>query len=486
MTVSKTTGVSILMAALLATSALGGLANMSTTVNAAQMISASQRQETTGFADLVARTRPAVVSVLVKKSVRPGKAMEQQLPEGLDKFFKRFGMPDGMGQQFKAPQNDHPSNQMVMGQGSGFFITNDGYIVTNNHVVSDADSIKVRMNDGKELKAKLVGADPKTDLAVIKVEGKGFAHVKFGNSDKTRVGDWVVAVGNPFGLRGTTTAGIVSARGRDIGSGPYDDFIQIDASINRGNSGGPTFNEKGDVIGVNTAIYSPSGGSVGIGFAIPSNIAKKVVASLISDGTVHRGWLGISIQPVTKDLADSLGMKETKGALVASVNENSPAEKGGLVPGDVITAVDGTLIKSPRDLSMLIASKGPGANVSMQLWRNGKSIVDRVALQEMPGSRPLAATAKTKEAKTRLGLTLKNTDNGVVIASVLPNSPAAEKGLKAGDMIEKIGGKDVKTVNDVREAIAHLSDKNHGRVLMLLKTGQGNRFVALKLDKSTG
>ena len=448
------------------------------------------------FADLVANARPAVVSVIVKKTT--GSAMagglrvpEQELPDGLKEIFKRFGLPnEGPGSfglpQFRGKPAPEHRGQRVMGQGSGFFITEDGYIVTNNHVVKGADSIEIRMHDGKTLKARLVGTDPKTDLAVIKVEGRGFTKVEFGDSSKTRVGDWVIAVGNPFGLAGTATAGIVSARGRDIGSGPYDDFIQIDAPINRGNSGGPTFNEKGEVVGVNTAIYSPSGGSVGIGFAIPSNIAKKVVASLIKDGTVHRGWLGVTIQGVSEDIAASLGLDKKEGALIASVKKNSPADKAGLQTGDVVLKVNATVVKSPRELSRIIAGKPAGSRVALTLWRDGHKISTDVSLAQLPGSKLALTDLKGARGKARLGLMLKDSDKGVVIAQVVAGSPAADKGLRPGDVIAKVDGTEVKTAQEVVKAVKDSRNKGKSRVLMLLKTKDGNRFVALKLGKSIG
>lgn len=443
------------------------------------------------FADVLAKTRPAVVSIIVKKadvasSIGSGKFDPNQLPEGLRKFFKQFGMPGG-GQ---APQQRQPrggGGQKVMGQGSGFFISADGYVVTNNHVISGSDDITVMMTTGRKLKAKLIGTDPKTDLAVLKVSGHDFPHVAFGDSDKTRVGDWVVAVGNPFGLSGTTTAGIVSARGRDIGSGPYDDFIQIDAPINRGNSGGPSFNGRGQVIGVNTAIYSPSGGSVGIGFAIPSNVAKTVVASLMADGTVHRGWLGVSIQSITQDMSEALGLATTQGALIASVNPGSPAAKAGLRSGDIVTNVDDTAITSPRDLSRVIAGKGPAHSVALKLWRDGGMVTSTVLLKEQPGPQTASLGQNETTANgSKLGLMLKDTGDGVVIGQVAPDSPAAEKGLMAGDRIEQVSGRDVKSANDVKQAVEQAVSKGKSRVVMQIKSRNGSRFVALKLGKSTG
>ncbi len=442
-----------------------------------------------GFADIIAKASPAVVSVLVKKNIEVSSAgpekFPDQIPDGLKKFFKRFGMPDE-GQGSRGGQPPQNGGRRMMGQGSGFFISADGYIVTNNHVVSASDDIEVRMTSGNVLKAKLVGTDPKTDLAVLKAEGHNFPYVAFGGSDGTRVGDWVVVVGSPFGLAGTTTAGIVSARGRDIGSGPYDDFIQIDAPINQGNSGGPTFNDRGQVIGVNTAIYSPSGGSVGIGFAIPANIAKEVVAKLIADGVVHRGWLGVSIQPVSDDIAASLGLTTTQGSLIASVSDGSPAARAGLKSGDIVMDVDGTSIKSPRDLSRIIAGKGPTRTVALKLWRDGNTMTLKVSLKEQPNQK--VAMAKTNKApgKAQLGLMLQNTDKGVVIAQVVPGSIAEEKGLASGDTIEQVAGKNVRTADDVRQAVAEATKKGKDRILLLVSGTNGKRFVALKFGRSMG
>jgi serine protease Do len=442
------------------------------------------------FADIVERTRPAVVSVLVKQTVaaagEAGEDGQQQLPEGLDKFFKQFGMPEGFGKKFRMPQQPQGEGERVEGQGSGFFISADGYLVTNNHVVESADKIEVQMSDGKKLPAKLIGTDAKTDLAVIKVEGGNFTHVAFGDSDKSRVGDWVVAMGNPFGLGGTATAGIVSARGRDIGSGPYDDFIQIDAPINKGNSGGPTFNTSGEVIGVNTAILSPSGGSVGIGFAIPSNEAKTIVATLMKEGSIARGWLGIAIQPVSDDMAESLGYKGTDGALVASVNDGSPAEKAGLQPGDVVVSVDGAHIRTPRELSVTIAQKGPKAHVDLGLWRQGRELQKPVDLAAMPSEQKVASAAPDEPARSKLGLTLEDGDKGVTVSAVKPGSPAADAELAPGDVIRQVAGKDVASTKELFDQLASLAKAGKTRVMILVEGANGAHFTVLKVGKAVG
>ncbi|MBD3844521.1 serine protease Do [Bosea sp. OAE752] len=320
------------------------------------------------FADLVDKVKPAVVSVRVKTEVAA--ASDQQslddLPPQLRRFFREFGDQEG-GRQSK------PKPQIGMAQGSGFFVSQDGYVVTNNHVVEHAVDVQLVTDAGKTLEAKVVGTDPRSDLALLKVKDSGdFPYVKLSDS-KPRIGDWVLAIGNPFGLGGTVTAGIVSAQGRDIGSGPYDDFLQIDAPINRGNSGGPTFNGNGEVVGVNTAIYSPSGGNVGIAFAIPASTVKQVVDQLKKDGKVARGFIGVQIQPVTSEMADAIGLKDAQGALVAEAQGNGPAAKAGIRRGDTITALNGEAVKDARDLSRKIANFAPGTKATITLFREGKS-----------------------------------------------------------------------------------------------------------------
>ena len=340
------------------------------------------------FADVVDRVKSSVVSVKVKMADAANAESDLQtmphFPPGspFDRFFKQFGQPDDQDQgDTPMPRRQH---HMTMAQGSGFFISSDGYIVTNNHVVDHATEVTVTTSDGKTLAAKVIGTDAKTDLALLKVGNSGtYPFVKFA-PHTPRVGDWVIAVGNPFGLGGTVTAGIVSARGRDIGSGPYDDFIQIDAPVNHGNSGGPTFNTDGDVVGVNTAIFSPSGGSVGIGFAISSDVVEKVVDQLKTGGVVARGWLGVEIQPVTQDIADSLGLKTASGALVAKENKDAPAAAAGVKIGDVLTAVNGQPVADPRDLARRIADLGPKKSADLTIWRNGAQQTISVTLGAMP------------------------------------------------------------------------------------------------------
>src|SRR5215212_1541913 len=364
-----------------------------------------------GFADIVEKVKPAVISVRVKMRVDAQSTSsddELPFPKGspMEKFFKRFGTPEGGQGIPNAPRG----RQFGQAQGSGFFISADGYAVTNNHVVEKATSVEISTDDGKIHTAKVIGTDARTDLALIKVDGNNFPYVKLAETSP-RIGDWVLAVGNPFGLGGTVTAGIVSARGRDIGAGPYDDFLQIDAPVNRGNSGGPTFDTEGSVIGVNTAIFSPSGGSVGIAFAIPSDTVKSVVAQLKDKGSVTRGWIGVQIQPVTPEIADSLGMKKAGGALVAEPQPDGPAIKAGIQAGDIITSVDDKPIADARELARRISSLAPGTAVKLGVLRNGAEKTVSLTLGELPHERQASADKQSpsqqSSSETKLGLSLK-------------------------------------------------------------------------------
>lgn len=355
-------------------------------MSSARAADPNPQQQPAGFADLVAKVKPSVISVRVQMDETSNasdlSSNEEDNPpptqgSPLEKFFQQYGFNE-------APGGSSQRHQTIIGAGSGFFISPDGYAVTNNHVVDHAQSVQVTTDDGTTYKAKVIGTDPKTDIALIKVDGKSsFAYATFADR-APRVGDWVVAVGNPFGLGGTVTAGIVSAQGRDIGSGPYDNYIQIDAPINKGNSGGPAFDTNGNVMGVNTAIYSPSGGSVGIGFDVPAQTAKGVVAELKDKGVVTRGWLGVQVQPVTKGIADSLGIKKAEGAMIDGPQNGSPAAKAGVQSGDVITALNGTPIKDSRDLALQVAALAPGSSVKLDILRNGESKVLTVTLGELP------------------------------------------------------------------------------------------------------
>ena len=442
-----------------------------------------------GFADIVAKVKPAVISVRVKidgGSATTGVGDLENLPPGLREFFRRFGMPDFPNGQGGMPHG----HSIITGQGSGFFISADGYAVTNNHVVEKAENVQVTTDDGKTHKAKVIGTDPRTDLALIKVEGGPFPYVKL--SDKApRIGDWVLAVGNPFGLGGTVTAGIVSARGRDIGASPYDDFIQIDAPINKGNSGGPTFDTEGNVIGVNTAIFSPSGGSVGIAFAIPADTVKTVVTQLREHGSVTRGWIGVQIQPVTKDIADSLGLKKAQGALVAQPQPDSPAVKAGIEAGDVITAVNGKDIRGPRDLAKEIGAMAPNTKVSLSVLHKGSEKTITLTLGQLPKQQVASNTPSKQNGDkstnlAKLGLTLAPAarvagagNEGVVVTAVDGSGVAADHGFSTGDVILEVAGKSVSTPADVRNVIASARSSGKHTVLVRVKKGDNTHFVAL-------
>ncbi|ODA66822.1 putative periplasmic serine endoprotease DegP-like precursor [Methyloligella halotolerans] len=450
------------------------------------------------FADLVKKVSPAVVSINVKGNTEEADG-EFDIPGMPDipkdspfyEFFKRFGqIPKGM------PHQPHP----VQAQGSGFFISPDGYLVTNNHVVEDADEITVTMEDGATYDAELVGNDPRTDVALLKVDGKELPYVEFSDKDP-QVGEWVLAVGNPFGLGGTVTAGIISAHNRDIGSGPYD-YLQIDAAVNRGNSGGPSFTLDGKVVGMNTAIFSPSGGNVGIAFAVPAALVKEVVGQLKTSGSVDRGWLGVVIQNVTDDLADGVGLDEAKGALVSKVSEDGPAAEEGIEAGDVITAVNGETVEDSRDLARKIADLEPDTDVKLTVNRYGDEREVNVTLGKFPSGKQLAklqgdespAEDSNGEEMKDLGLSVAPAssmpgagEEGVVITEIEPDSDAADKGLSVGDVILQVGGKDVETAKDISDGIrATMSKpKNKGKekvnVIFRIKSGDRMSFVALAL-----
>jgi serine protease Do len=458
---------------------------------------AQTAQRPVGFADIVEKVKPSVISVRVK--VEGGARTmsfdgDSPFPPGspMERFFRRFGegQPDG------APQRSPRGRNFTMGQGSGFFISADGYAVTNNHVVDKAESVEVTMDDGKTYTAKVIGTDPKTDIALIKVDGRSdFPHVALGERPP-RVGDWVLAVGNPFGLGGTVTAGIVSARGRDIGAGPYDDFIQIDAPVNKGNSGGPTFDVDGNVIGVNTAIYSPSGGSVGIAFAIPADTVKAVVTQLRDKGSVTRGWIGVQIQPVNADIADSLGLKTAEGALVAEPQSDGPAVKAGIQSGDVITSVNGQAVKDARDLAKRISGMAPGSKVKVGVVSKGAEKTIEVTLGELPREqRQARANSEDRSDSTgtevpRLGLSLAPAgkvagagSDGVVVTQVDPDGPAAAQGLRTGDVILDVAGKRVASPDEVRKAFADARSGGKRTVLLRVKSGENTRFLAVQLGR---
>jgi serine protease Do len=453
-------------------------------------------QSVAGFADLVAKVKPAVISVRVKLD-EPQSAVENEEDQGdsgngnvpvepgppMERFFQQFG--------FDQQRNFHRHHQ-ITGEGSGFFISAEGYAVTNYHVVDHVKSVQVTTNDGTLYTAKVIGADQKTDLALIKVDGKNdFPFVKFADQPP-RVGDWVVAVGNPFGLGGTVTAGIVSARGRDIGAGPYDDYMQIDAPINKGNSGGPAFDVNGAVVGVNTAIYSPSGGSVGIGFDIPAATAKMVVAQLKEHGQVTRGWLGVQIQPVTAGIAEGLDLKKVQGALVDEVKLDSPAAKAGLESGDVITAVNRTSVKDARELTRKIGASAPNSTVKLDILRSGQAKSLEVVLGQVPGEHQAKAesTGSTEGEGFHLGVMLAPADRydpdakGVIITALDPDGEAAQQGLEKGDVILNVNGSAVSSLSQVRQALADAKSQGKHDVLIKVKARKSTIFVAIPLAQS--
>jgi serine protease Do len=461
---------------------------------AAAQVAAPRAASSPGsFADVIETVSPAVVNIMISKVEQaqptgfdlsePG-AQRGQRGQPFEEFFGRFF--DQPGQQKRERRTE--------GQGSGFIIDSNGYIVTNNHVADGADKMVVTMPDGRKFDATLVGHDAKTDLALIKVNATGLPHVAFGDSDRARVGDWVVAIGNPFGLGGTATAGIVSARGRDIQSGPYDDYLQLDAPINFGNSGGPVFNATGDVIGVTTAIFSPNGGNIGIGFAIPANQAKNVIAELRNNGSVERGWLGVQIQNLDDELAASLRVPNQHGALVAEVLKDGPAAHGGVLAGDVITRFNDREIDSARTLSRVVAEAAPSKAAKVTVWRDGKSRELNVKLGEAAKSEQVAdarAPASAPQATAGLGLTLRPlTDedraqlsvpsdvNGALVVAVAPDSPAADKGVRPGDVITRVNQQNVKNAAEAVTAL-NAAKKGDTRALLLVRRGDSQRFVAL-------
>lgn len=461
---------------------------------------ASARQTPDSFADLAEKLLPAVVNISTTQSVtmedRPG---VPHFPPGspFEDFFEEFFNRE---QQQQAPRQ-------ATSLGSGFIIDPDGYVVTNNHVIAEAEEINVILHDDTVLSAEVVGRDEKTDLALLKVDaGKPLPYVQWGDSSAMRIGDWVLAIGNPFGLGGTVTAGIISARARDINAGPYDDFLQTDAAINRGNSGGPMFNLDGEVIGINTAIFSPSGGSIGIGFAIPSALAKGVIQDLMEYGRPRRGWLGVRIQSVTDEIAESLGLDKARGALVASVTEGGPAAKAGLRPGDVILRFDGRPVEEMRRLPRMVAETAIGKEVEVTVWRNGGREKMAVVLGELeegerimqaqeqrqwgPGSEQggetdvpalgLTVAPITPELRDRFGIPAEV--KGLAVTGVAPGGPAAEKGLEPGDVIVEVGQEPVTSPAELEKRVEAARDDGRRSVLLLVENEQGLRFTALRID----
>jgi serine protease Do len=452
------------------------------------------------FADVVEAVSPAVVSVRVEQMMSPASSDDDEfrfdrrrgqnghdIPEFFKdnpEFFKRFFGERGRGDQERRGQRRFGSSQ-----GSGFFITEDGFLVTNNHVVENGEKFTIVLDDKTELTAKLIGADERSDLAVLKVDDpRKFTYVDFA-VEEPRIGDWVVAVGNPFGLGGTVTAGIVSARGREIGASRYDDFIQIDAAVNKGNSGGPAFDLSGKVIGVNTAIFSPSGGNVGIAFAIPASTSREIVDELMSKGSVVRGWLGVQIQPVTDDIAEALALESASGAMVTEPQADSPATKAGIRSGDIITKVDGRLIKGPKALARIIGEYNPDTKTVLTIIRNGEEQEVSVTLGTLGNvaaveGAPEKETVEPSANKLGMALTEAPEGDGVLVVEVAPESSADSKGIQSGDIVAAVNGEEVKTADDVSKIIDEAEKAGRKSTLLQIKRDGATQFIAVPFDRS--
>lgn len=452
-----------------------------------------------GFADLIERVAPAVVHVAVSGVVKArGSSPEFSFPPGspFEDFMEQF-------KNRQQPEREEKSRPL--GIGSGFIISADGYVVTNNHVVKDADEIVITMTDGEEYDAKMVGSDSKTDLALLKLEkAKNMPYVSWGDADKSRVGDWVLAIGNPFGLGGSASTGIISARGRDIRSGPYDDYIQVDAAINRGNSGGPLFNLQGEVIGINTAIYSPTGGSVGIGFSIPSSLARNVITQLRDSGEVERAWIGVEIQPLSDDLAEGFERDNDHGALVANVTQGNPADKAGIKAGDIILSFDGEEIKEMRDLPRVVAQSTVGKNYKVVVWRNGaeKNLTieterypDDVALAALRSNAPNGSIVPEQDAVLGAQLSKLNDQlrsrfdidgdlDGVLVVDVDQEGLAASNGIRMGDLITTINNRTVSEPDQVFDTVEKAKAAGREKVVVLLQRNGNSRFIPFNLSNN--
>jgi serine protease Do len=438
------------------------------------------------FASVARQASPAVVFIQVEKSVTTNHTMRPFSPFD-DEFFRRFFGEPMPGQPQRPPQQD----RMVRGQGSGFIITSDGYILTNNHVVGDADKVIVKLLDGREFTAKIIGTDPPTDVAVIKIDEKNLPVLPLGDSDKVEVGEWVLALGNPFGLSHTLTAGIVSATGRSsVGISDYEDYIQTDAAINPGNSGGPLIDLEGKVVGINTAIFSRSGGYMGIGFAIPVNMAQSIYSQLIEHGSVTRGYLGVTIQELTQDLVESFSLKDTNGVLISQVMPDTPAEKAGLKQGDVVIKCNGEAVESVAPFRNKVALTAPGTKMEITVIRDGKEKSFTVTIEKM-SSKELVAKSQP-ESLEKLGLTVMTLTQeladqygyqdeiGVVVTQVDQGSAAASAGIRPGMLIQEVNRKQVTNVKEFEKAIEQNGKKP---VLMLVKDKQGSRYIALDIQE---
>ena len=463
-----------------------------------------------GIADIAEKVIDSVVNISTSQNVEAkgggGKDAMPQLPPGspFEEFFDDFFKNRRGGSPRDGDKSGEMQRRKTNSLGSGF-IVDEGIVVTNNHVIADADEINIIMNDGTKIKAELVGVDKKTDIAVLKFKPvKPVNAVKFGDSDKLRLGEWVIAIGNPFSLGGSVTAGIVSARNRDISQGPYDSYIQTDASINRGNSGGPLFNLEGEVVGVNTLIISPTGGSIGLGFAVPSKTVARVVDQLRQFGELRRGWLGVRIQQVTEEIADSLNVKPARGALVAGIDDKGPAKPAGIEPGDVVVKFDGKDVKDPKDLSRAVADTAVGKEVDVVIIRKGNEETRKVTLGRLEDNEKVQqAAAKTKEepaekpvTQKALGLDLaalskdlrgkykiKDSVKGVIIIGVEGTSDAADKRLSAGDVIVEVAQEAVSSAADIKKRVDQLKKDGKKSVLLLVANGEGElRFVALSVQ----
>lgn len=461
------------------------LLTMMSTSRAANGLEVLQ-QSSRAFTAVAKSAQPAVVNIRVEKVVTASEDSMEGIPEEMRNhpFFKQF-----FGPQFR--QKSQPEERSRGGQGSGFIISSDGYILTNNHVVDDADVMTVQLNDGSKYEATLVGADPLSDLALIKIDaGKDLPILPLGSSESLEVGEWVIAIGNPFGLSQTVTVGVVSAKGRSqVGLNEYENFIQTDAAINPGNSGGPLLNIKGEVIGINSALFSRSGGYMGIGFAIPIDMAKAIQKQLRNDGKVTRGWLGVGIQDVDENLAESFGLKNALGVLITGVNESSPAEDAGIMEGDVITKVNSDKVRNSAELRNKIAMIAPGDVVKLLVIRDGKKKNIKVNLGQRPDDLNKLGAIDSGKLDNDFGLAFQNLTpeiaekfgynvvSGVVVKNVVPNSPASKAGIKSGMLVEQVNRANIKTVSDIKRALAKA--ENPKKVLLRLNWGQGSKYVAL-------